>query len=128
MAPREMPVTALPICSAYLARKCSASERDVLAALAQRRQDDRDDVDAVVEVFAEPPLGDRLGQVLVGRGDDADVGLQLLEPADAPEPPLLQHAQQLDLHHRAHLADLVEEDRALLGHLEQPLLVRRRRR
>ena len=39
----------------------------------------RDDVDPVEQVLAEPALGDRLGQVLVGRRDDADVGLQLLE-------------------------------------------------
>ena len=98
-------------------------QRDVLAPLAQRRQHDRDDVEAVVQVLAEPALGDGLGQVLVGGGDDPDVGLQFLEAADAAEAPLLQHAQQLHLHHRAHLADLVEEDGALLGDLEQPLLV-----
>ena len=44
-------------------------------------------------------------------------------PPSAPELALLQHAQQLHLHDRAHLADLVEEDRALLGDLDQPLLV-----
>ena len=54
--------------------------------------------------------------------------VHLLEAADAPEPALLQHPQQLDLHHRAHLADLVEEHRAALGDLEQALLVRCRRR
>ena len=32
--------------------------------------------------------------------------------------PLLQHAQDLDLQHRAHLADLVEEDRPLVGDLD----------
>ena len=45
-------------------------------------------------------------------------------PADAPELPLLQDAQDLHLQHRAHLADLVEEDRALVGDLDQALLVR----
>ena len=32
--------------------------------------------------------------------------------------PLLQHAQQLDLRHRHHLGDLVEEQRAAIGQLE----------
>ena len=35
--------------------------------------------------------------------------------------PFLQHAQQLDLHGQAHVADFVEEQRAALGQLEAPL-------
>ena len=42
----------------------------------------------------------------------------------AAEAALLQDAKQLHLHPRAHLANLVEEDRALLRDLEQTLLVR----
>ena len=40
------------------------------------------------------------------------------EPAEAA---LLQHAQQLDLRRRRHLADLVEEQRAAVGQLEAAL-------
>ena len=128
MAARDTPVIVLAHLLGVLRQEVLGEQRDVLAALAERRQRDRDDVDAVEQILAEPPFGDRFRQILVGRGDHADVGLQLLEPADAAEPPLLQHAQQLHLHDGAHLADLVEEDRALLGDLEQPLLVRRPRR
>ena len=88
------------------------------------RQLHRDDVDAVVKVLAEPPFGHQLRQILVGRRHDADVRLDLFEPADAPEAPLLQHAQQLHLHHRRHLADLVEENRAALRDFDQALLGR----
>ena len=49
---------------------------------------------------------------------------ELFDAAEPAELPLLQHAQQLHLHHRRHLADFVEEQRALLGRLDQPLLVR----
>ena len=38
--------------------------------------------------------------------------------AHALELPLLQHAQQLHLHVRRQVADLVEEDRAAVGELE----------
>ena len=41
-----------------------------------------------------------------------------LGAADALEAPLLQHAQQLGLHRRRHVADLVEEERAAVGQLE----------
>ena len=50
-------------------------ERDVLAALAERRDADADHVEPVVEVLAEAPLRDRAAEVLVRRGDDADVHL-----------------------------------------------------
>ena len=41
--------------------------------------------------------------------------------ADALVDALLQHAQQLHLHRQAHVADLVEEQRAALGDLEASL-------
>ena len=47
--------------------------RDVVAALAQRRDADRDHVEAVVQVLLEAAVGDHLLQVAVGGGDDADV-------------------------------------------------------
>ena len=63
-------------------------------------------------------LLDLLLEVLVGRGDHADVHL---DRARRPQPldlALLQHAQHLGLRLRAHVADLVEEDRAAIGLLE----------
>ena len=46
-----------------------------------------------------------------------------LRAADALELLLLQHAQQLDLRVERQLADLVEEDRAVVGELEAALLL-----
>ena len=99
-------------------------QRDVAAPLAQWRHDQVDDVEAVEQVLAERLLGDEIAQVLVGRGDDPDVhrgphaiGSDLLQLAGFEE------AQQQALHAQRHLADLVEEQRAAVGHLELPLLV-----
>ena len=92
--------------------------RDVVLALAQRRHVDRDDVEAVVEVLAELPVGDHLRQVAVGRRDDADVGAQRAGAAEALELVLLQDAQDLRLRVGAHVADFVEEQRAAVGLLE----------
>jgi hypothetical protein len=47
--------------------------------------------------------------------------LGLLRPPE--EDALLQHAQELDLEGGAHVAHLVQEERAPVGHLEQALLV-----
>jgi len=40
---------------------------------------------------------------------------------DAPQLAFLDHAQQPELHRRRHLADLVQEDRAAVRLLEQPV-------
>src|SRR5205823_3027612 len=96
-------------------------EGDVLEALAQRRHLDGEDIEAVVEVLAHPPVADGLLRIAVRRGDDARVDVDLLVAADAPELPLLEHAQELDLQLDRHLRDLVEKDRAALGHLEVAL-------
>ena len=59
-------------------------------------------------------------QILVGGGDDADIGLDRRAAADRRIFALLQHAQQPGLRLHRHVADLVEEQRAALGLLEAP--------
>ena len=53
--------------------------------------------------------------------DDADIAADLGVIADALEHALLQHAQQLHLHGRAHVPDLVEEECTALGDFEPAL-------
>ena len=72
-------------------------DRDVGRALAQRRQADRERVDAVVEILAEPRVADELIERPVGRRDQAEVDLDRLVAAEPLEPPLLERAQQLGL-------------------------------
>ena len=92
--------------------------RQVLDALAQRRHADRDDVDAVEEILAEPPVLHRLLEIDVGRDDEPEVGLDRLGAADALDLALLDRAQQLGLQVEAQVADLVEEQRAAGRELE----------
>ena len=108
----EKPRTGLLSSSAYLREQRLGDDEHVVAALAQRRQPEVDDVEAVVEVLAELARLDHLLEVAVGRGDDADVDLLGLAVADAEDDPLLQRAQQLHLQLQRQLADLVEEQRA----------------
>src|SRR5207249_1525812 len=98
-------------------------QRDAFFSLAQRRQRDGDDVDTVEEVLAEVAVADRLAEVAVRGCEDADVHLRLHVRSDAPDDAVLQHAQELDLHRRRGLADLVEEDRAAVGLVEQAALL-----
>ena len=93
--------------------------------LAQGRKVDLEDREPVEEVLAELALRDRPREVAVRGRDDAHVGLQHLRPAEPLELALLEDAQELRLHGRAHLAHLVEEERAAGGLLETARLARR---
>ena len=93
-------------------------QRDVFAALAQGRQRDRDDVEPVVQVLAEPAVFHELLEVGVARGDDACVELDGARFADALELALLQRAQQFRLQRERHQGDFVDEQRAAVGEFE----------
>ena len=107
-----------PSCRALGGEEMPRQQRNVLGALAQARQAQADDVEAMVEVLAERALAHALLEVLVRGGDHPHVDLHLLVAADAIEAAVRQHAQQPRLQLRRHVADLVEEQRAALGLLE----------
>ena len=99
-------------------------ERNVLGALPERRKDDRDDVQAVVEILPERSRpGGRL-QVPVRRGDDPHVRRERPRSTNTLELPVLKDAQELGLNGRTDVPDLVQEDRAPVGHFETPFPVR----
>ena len=70
---------------------------DVLGALPQRRDADREDVQAVVEVVAEPVFVNHLNEVPIRCCDQTDVDLDRPGAADALELVLLEHAEELRL-------------------------------
>ena len=86
--------------------------QDVLAALAHRRQTQFQDLQPVVQIGPEPPLGHATLQVGVGRGDQADVGPPFGRIADGLVGAVLQQAQQLGLQFQRQVADLVQEQGA----------------
>ena len=55
--------------------------------------------------------------------NDADIDLNRLDAADWGERAFLQHPQQFHLQRCRHIADFVEEKRALVGHLKQAFLI-----
>ena len=90
----------------------------VVLALAQGGHHYLYGIQPVVEILAEFPLSDRIAQVHVGRGNDADVRVADLRCADPRELSRLQHAQQLCLIGQRQFPDLVKEERSLVRHLE----------
>src|SRR5690606_37210249 len=112
---RERRVTELLACPL---EEMARELHDVVAALAERRNVDREYAQAIVEVLAEASRGDLLLEIAVRRRDDPDVDRVRAVVADALELALLEHAQELALQLDRDLADLVEEDRAAVGQLE----------
>ena len=115
----------LAVLGRALAQEVLRQHRDVLGALAERRHAHGHDVEPIEQIVAELPLAHGAREVAVGRGDQADVDLVRLA-AEAFDLPVLQHAQELDLHVRRNLADLVEKERAAVGQREAPLVTRDR--
>src|SRR5213592_2185116 len=99
----------------------SDEEGNVLAPIPKGRQVDRDDVESIKEVLAEQPVGHRLAEVTVGRGDESHVDLDVPGVAHATNLALLDGPQELYLDGRRDLRDLVEEQRAAFGRREQSL-------
>ena len=93
-------------------------EGDVVVAIAQGRQQNREDVKAVVEVLAEGTVASRAFEVAVRGGEDTHVGAEFGAATDAAELALFEDAQELGLHVDFHLADFVEEEGATFGQLE----------
>ena len=67
--------------------------RNVLPAVAQRRQFDTEDVEAVEKVRTELTLFNQFFQILVGGGDASEVHFNGLVATDASEFALLQNPQ-----------------------------------
>ena len=103
-----------------------AEHRDVGRALAQRRQAQVDDVEAIEEVLAEAPRLHLAPEVAVADGDDAHVHLERVTAAHPMHLALLQHPEQLGLHGERDLRHFVEDQRAAGGHLEPPRPARHR--
>src|SRR5262249_16189989 len=116
------PVNHLVDAAVGLRKEVPLQRQDVLGPLAQRRNRDRDDVEPIEEVLAELALFHHRLERAVRGGDDPDVDLDVPRAADTLEHAFLQAAEQLRLTVRRHLADLIEEQRAAIGELHQPLL------
>ena len=95
-------------------------QRDVFAARSQRRHHDGQHVETVEKVLAKAHRLHLRSKIAVGRGDDADVDLEIARVADAPNHLVLQYAQELHLEREGQLAYFVEKQRAAVGFFEEP--------
>ncbi len=96
---------------------------DVVLAFAEGGHGDGDDVEAVEEVFAEAAVPDELVEVFVGGGEDADVDVDGEVVADTADFLFLEDAEEAALELGGHGPDLVEEEGAAVGVMEEAVLV-----
>ena len=107
-----------------LRHKPAHENGDVVATLTKRREIDPQHVQAIVQVGAETTLLDMLAQRPVCRRHNAHIDGNRLPAANTRHFTLLEHAQQLHLRTRRHLANLVEKERAGISEFKtaQPAL------
>ena len=91
---------------------------NVFGALAEGRDADGEDVEAVVEVAAELAIGHHCGEIAIGGGDDACIDADGAVAAEAFEFLLLEDAEELGLQLGRDVADFIEENGAAVGEFE----------
>ena len=97
---------------------------DIFRDAPERRHFEEDDVESIVEIGAELPGLDALGQVTVGGGNDPHVdALDGAVGADALQLAGLEKPQQHRLHAETHFAGFVQKRRAVVRALKQARLV-----
>ena len=96
---------------------------DFVAALAQGRNRETDDVEPIVQVFAESAVLHELLEVGVGGRDDAHVDGHRCGLAERVDFARFEETEQLGLEVEAKLADLVEEQGAVLSGPDEPQAV-----
>jgi len=98
----------------------SSEGQYVVPALPQGGNLDFDDAQTIEKVLAEGAVDHALIEIPVSRGKDPDVDRTGLALADPQNLPFLQHAENLELHRRADIPDLVQEHGSSRGLLKQP--------
>src|SRR6478672_10077733 len=83
--------------------------RNVLAPVSERRQLDRDDIEAVKEILPKLPSANFLAQVFIGGGEDACVHVYRFVGADRKDLFLFDGTKQLRLGGRRQFGDLIEK-------------------
>src|SRR5437867_9660025 len=91
---------------------------DILLPFSQRRDQQRQVVQPVVQVRAKPTLFDQPHQALMGSCDDADVHRDRSFSTDPGYLPLLNGAEQGDLAMRTQVPDLIQKKRPAMRQFE----------
>src|SRR5688500_7335294 len=92
--------------------------RNIIRALPQPRQMKRDDIEPEKQILAKSSVRNFLFQVSIAGCDQSDIHGQRFSTAYPFKLALLQHSQQLHLHSRTQITDLVQKERATIRKFE----------
>src|SRR5439155_26792633 len=98
-------------------------QRDVLGALSQSRQMDRDHTEPVIEILPDGSRLEGLLNRLIRAGDDAHVDWILSRIPKVANTSRLKHPHQFPLKLGGHFHDSIEKDRAAAGCAKQTLRI-----
>ena len=93
---------------------------NILATLAERRNGERNHVQAMEKVLAEPTGGDLQAQIFVGTGYQLEIALGLAVRAHGQEALLFHRLEEHGLFVQAQLANLVQKKCAILCIFKTP--------
>ena len=97
-----------------LREKMLQQNRNIAPPLAQRRQVELTDADAVEKVLTKLPLLDQVPELLVGGHQEPEIDLDAFDAPQRLDHVVFQHAQELGLNRVAHLVDFVKKERAAM--------------
>src|SRR6202790_5321730 len=106
-----------------LGEEMACQDGDIFDTLTQCRNREGYYVQPIKKVFAEKAFANLLFEFLIGRGDHPHIYDCGVIGAHALEPLLFQYPQYLRLRTQTHIADFVQEKRAVIGLLEFPNLI-----
>src|ERR1700722_3641543 len=96
---------------------------DILFTLAQWRDHERNDVEAIEEIFAKISFGNLLFQIFISRGYDSHVYGNGIVTSHGDEALLFERAQNFRLRLQAHVADFIQKQRSAIGSVKLAFLV-----
>src|SRR5262245_59130165 len=101
-------------------REDTRERQNVFGALAQRQQDERGWREAIKQIRAEGAAADQIGEIGVGRGNDSNVKWSRVATTEASHQTAVDCREHLALQIERQRIDIVQEQRAAVGGLEQP--------
>src|SRR5713226_4209642 len=116
----------LSVGGAELVQEMSRENGDVFLAVAQRRHEERNYIQAIKQILTKGAARDFLLEIFVSGGEDAHIHGEGLAGTYRLEALFFEDAQDLGLRAQAHVSDFVEEQRAAVGFLEFSYFVIRR--
>src|SRR5271154_1168162 len=106
--------------------KVPDQQRNILAAIPERRQQNRKNIQAIKQVGSELMVRNHFREIAVCRRNQTSVALQRTRAPEPLELALLQNAQQLRLQFQRYFADLVQENRSTAREFKAPDALRDR--